>query len=148
MDKYVGIISLYLDSLNLFNEIEKKPRTYGTNELIYNSEIDTLVFIGHAKSINLTQLALKLGISKSGTSRFVKKLIEKSLIKKERKEGNAKEVVFTLTRKGSVAYKAKNEFNKRLYSSLYGTISRYVEDDLNRISEFLTETNSEMRKIL
>lgn len=148
MDKYAGIISLYLDSVNLFSEIEKKPRKYGTDELIYNSEIDTLVLIGDAKSINLTQLALGLGISKSGTSRFVKKLIEKNLIKKSRKEGNAKEVVFTLTKKGKVAYKAKNEFNKKLYSSLYGTVSRYVEDDLNRISEFLTETNDEMSRIL
>ena len=148
MDKYAGIISLYLDSVNLFSEIEKKPRNYGTNELIYNSEIDTLVLIGDAKGINLTQLALGLGISKSGTSRFVKKLIEKTLITKDRKEGNAKEVVFTLTKKGKVAYKSKNEFNKKLYSSLYGTVSRYVEDDLNRISEFLTETNDEMSKIV
>jgi len=70
------------------------------------------------------------------------------LIKKNHKEGNAKEVVFTLTKKGEIAYKAKIEFNKKLYFSLYGTISRYVEDDLNRISEFLTETNSEMRNIL
>ena len=148
MDKHAGIISLYLDSVNLFSETEKKPREYGTNELIYNSEIDTLVLIGNAKNINLTQLASELGISKSGTSRFIKKLIEKNLIKKNRKEGNAKEVVFTLTKKGEVAYKSKIELNKKLYSSLYGTISRYVEGDLNRIFEFLTETNNEMRKML
>lgn len=148
MDKYAGIISLYVDSVNLFSEVEKKPRKYGTNELIYNSEIDTLVIIGEAKAINLTTLAKILGISKSGTSRFIKKLLEKALISKGRKEGNAKEVVYKLTSKGKVAYKNKIEFNKKLYSSLYGTISRYVEDDLNRISEFLTETNNEMSKIL
>lgn len=148
MDKNAGIISLYLESINLFNDIEKKPRHYKTDQIIYTSEIDTLVIIGDAKSINLTNLALQLEISKSGTSRFVKKLMEKELIEKSRKEGNAKEVVFTLTKKGKVAYKEKILLNKKIFTALYATIARYVEDDLNRISEFLTETNDEMRKIL
>jgi DNA-binding MarR family transcriptional regulator len=148
MDKQAAIISLYLKSVNLFNEIEKKPKYYGTDQLLYNSEIDTLVLIGKNHEINLTDLAGLLGISKSGTSRFVKKLIEKGLIKKDKKPGNAKEVVFHLTSIGKIAFTEKEEFNKKLYTSLYSLIARYVEGDLNRIQEFLLETNSEMRKLL
>lgn len=148
MDKKSAIISQYLKSVNLFNEIEKQPKNYGTDQLIYNSEIDTITIIGQAKTINLTQIAKTLGISKSGSSRFVKKLLEKELITKAKKEGNEKEVIFSLTKKGWVAYKEKEEFNKRMYGSLYGIITRYVEGDLNRIYEFLNETNEEMRKLL
>ena len=148
MDKKAAIISQYLKSVNLFNEIEKQPKNYGTDQLIYNSEIDTITIIGQAKTINLTQIAKNLGISKSGSSRFVKKLLEKELITKSKKEGNEKEVIFSLTDKGRIAYKEKEEFNKEMYGSLYGIISRYVECDLNRIYEFLNEINEEMRKLL
>ncbi len=93
MDRRAKIIGLLLQSVNLFNEIEKQPKSYGTDELLYNSEIDTLMVIGTAGSINLTGIARDLEISKSGTSRFVKKLLDKKMIWKGKKEGNDKEVI-------------------------------------------------------
>lgn len=151
MKQYDKIITLYLQSINIFSDIEKKPRTYGTNDLLYNSEIDTLMIIGDAIEfecgINLTQLAHRLGISKSGTSRFVKKLLEKQLIIKQKRENNEKEVYFTLTDSGRVAYAEKAKLNKKTYEALYQNVSCYVEDDLNRIEEFLLEMNEAMKKI-
>ena len=148
MDKYSKIITQFIESINLFNELEKRPRYYGTKYLLYNSEIDTLVIIGDRKEVNLTQLSKELGISKSGTTRFVKKLLEKDLIVKSKKEGNAKEVIFTLTKIGTIAYKERVAFNKNTYNRLHGNVCRYVDNDLNRISEFLNTTNEELKKLL
>lgn len=148
LDKYSRIISQFIESINLFNELEKKPRKYGTNHVLYNSEIDTLMLIGKGDDINLTELAKSLGISKSGTTRFVKKLIEKELIIKSKKKNNAKEVVFNLTGEGKTAFRERLKFNKETYATLHGNVVRYVDDDLHRISEFLETTNEEMRKLL
>ncbi len=148
MDKYSKIISEFIESINLFNELEKKPRKYGTDFLLYNSEIDTLVIIGDHGDINLTELSKALGISKSGTTRFIKKLLEKKLIIKTKKKNNAKEVIFRLTSLGNTAYKERVQFNKETYNRLHGNVCRYVDDDLNRISEFLNTTNEELSKLL
>lgn len=150
MKQYDKIITLYLQSVNLFNDIEKIPRTYGTDHLLFNSEIDTLMIIGNYESnrgINLTQLAQRLGISKSGTSRFIKKLLEKELIYKQRRDGNEKEVYFTLSDMGAVAFKEKAKLNKETYGAMYKNVSCYVEDDLNRIEEFLKDMNDAMKKL-
>lgn len=148
MDKYGKIIGQFIESINLFNELEKQPRNYGTDYLLYNSEIDTLMLIGENEGINLTELAKKLGISKSGTTRFIKKLLEKKLIVKAKKKGNAKEVIFKLTKTGVIAYNEREKFNKMTYTSLHRNVARYVDDDLHRISEFFDTTNEEMRKLL
>lgn len=148
MDKYSKIITQFIDAINLFNEMEKRPRYYGTKYLLYNSEIDTLVIIGDRKEVNLTGLSKELGISKSGTTRFIKKLLEKDLIIKSKKEGNAKEVIFSLTKTGRMAYKERVAFNKKTYNLLHGNVCRYVDDDLHRISEFLSTTNEELKKLL
>lgn len=151
MKQYDKIITLYLQSINLFSDMEKKPRTYGTSDLLYNSEIDTLMVIGdatdQANGINLTQLALKLEISKSGTSRFVKKLLDKQLILKQKRSDNEKEVYFKLTDKGQIAFLEKAKLNKKTYEALYQNVSCYVEDDLNRIEEFLLDMNEAMKKL-
>jgi len=148
MKQYDKIITLYLRSINLFSEIEKKPRYFGTKHLLYSSEIDTLMIIGElSQNINLTQLALALGISKSGTSRFIKKLLDKELIIKDKKPGNDKEVVFGLTEQGKIAFEEKTKINKKIYEALYQNVSCYVEADLNRIEEFLLETNEAMKNL-
>ena len=71
-----SIIKLYFETVRGFNELEKNPRDFGTGDLLYSSEIHTIQQIGYHESINLTMLAEKLGISKSGTSKHIKKLLE------------------------------------------------------------------------
>jgi len=148
MDKRAQLIGRYLDSIGIFNEIEKQPKSYGTEELIYNSEIETLMIIGEMKSVNLTNLAHELGISKSGTTRFVKKLEKKKLIVKGKKDGNAKEVIFKLTKLGKLAYAEKGKFNKDMYLALYTSLSNYTDDELLTIEKFLLQLSDEMRHLL
>ena len=80
MKDYEKIIKLYFKSIKGFNEFESLPRDFGTGDLLYSSEIHTLQAIGNNSNINLTELAEILDISKSGTSKFVKKLLDKNLI--------------------------------------------------------------------
>lgn len=146
MDKYRYIIKQYLDTVNLFSDIEKEPRDYGTGDVLYSSEIDTLSIIGNAAGINLTQLSKELGISKSGTSKFVNHLIEKNLIQKGKKPNNKKEVVFMLTSSGELAFKGKEAFNRQIFSSIYSSISNYVDEDLHVLGDFFEKVNEDLSK--
>ncbi len=147
MDKNTKIIGLFLETVNAFSELEKKPRTYGSDVELFNSEVDTLCVIGQEGSINLTQLAGQMEISKSGTSKFIRRLMEKELIEKHKKQNNKKEVIFTLTPKGKRVYKERLAFNKQLFNELYQTVSRYVDMDKEIVENFLYETIEGLKRL-
>jgi len=127
------IVRLYLKSKEVFNEFERIPRDFGTGDLLYSSEIHTLVEISRYNGINLTELANNLGISKSGTSKFVAKLVDKELIIKEKAINNNKEVVFSLSEKGKRACKRHAIFKKQTFAPIIKMIDDL--DDTNK--EFL-----------
>ena len=147
MKSYEGIIELYFKSIKGFNELVSTPRDFGTGDLLYSSEIHTLQKIGENKNVNLTELAEKLNISKSGASKFVKKLIEKDLISKSRQFNNKKEVVFSLTENGLVAYLGHETFDEEMFKSIFKILSRLDDNQVDFLELFLREMNSEVDKL-
>lgn len=147
MKKYEEIIKLYFKSVRGFNEFEKTPKDFGTGDLLYSSEIHTLQAIGNNSNINLTELADKLAISKSGTSKFVKKLIDKGLITKSKHLNNKKEVVFNLTQKGLVAYLGHETFAKEMFGSIYEILSSLEDDQTEFLISFLNDLVLQVEKL-
>ncbi len=147
MKSYERIIELYFKSISGFNEFESIPRDFGTGDLLYSSEIHTLQAIGNNANINLTELAEKLDISKSGTSKFVKKLLAKDLITKSKQLSNKKEVVFNLTEKGLIAYLGHETFSKEVFNSIYNILSRLDKNQIDFLESFLNELALEVEKL-
>ncbi|QOR35191.1 MarR family transcriptional regulator [Clostridium sp. 'deep sea'] len=147
MKTYESIIKLYFKSVREFNEFESTPRDFGTGDLLYSSEIHTLQAIGNNSSINLTELADKLDISKSGTSKFVRKLLDKGLITKSKHVGNKKEVVFNLTEKGLVAYLGHEAFSNETFDSIYKVLSCLNENQADFLESFLRNLVLQVEKL-
>lgn len=147
MKSYEKIIELYFKSIRGFNEFESIPRDFGTRDLLYSSAIHTLQAIGKISNINLTELSEKLDISKSGTSKFVKKLLEKYLITKEKQLGNKKEVIFNLTKRGLVAYIGHETFSKEMFNSIYNVLPCLEENQIDFLELFLNELTLEVEKL-
>jgi DNA-binding MarR family transcriptional regulator len=147
MKSYKKIIELYFKSMRGFNEFESIPRDFGTGDLLYSSEIHTLQAIGNNANVNLTELAEKLDISKSGTSKFVKKLLEKNLITKSKQLNNKKEVVFNLTKMGLIAYIRHEEFDKEAFNSMYNILFRLDENQIDFLESFLDELVLEVERL-
>jgi DNA-binding MarR family transcriptional regulator len=137
MKSYENVITLYFKSLEAFNEFEGIPRKFGTEDLLYHSEIHTLQDIGRYPNINLTELSKRLNISKSGTSKFISKLLKKNLITKNKLLNNQKEVVLNLTDKGIVAYNAHHKFSEITFKSIYNLLSRLDDDQIEFLESFL-----------
>ena len=111
--------------INRYNNFDKKARSYGTEELLYPSEIHVIDAIGMQSEMTTTKLAKTLGITKGGISQITAKLIKKGLIKKSKGSG-LNEIFLSLTDKGKTAY----EGHCRLH-----------EDLLKRLDNLLDETN-------
>lgn len=96
------------------NQNDKKPKSFGTDHLLYQSEIHFIDAIGIDTEINASELSDKLGITNGAVTQVAQKLIRKELIEKYKTSSNKKEVYFRLTESGKVAYHEHVLFHKRL----------------------------------
>lgn len=147
MTDYNKVTKLYFKSIKEFNEFESIPRDFGTGDLLYSSEIHTLQAIGDNTDINLTELSLKLDVSKSAVSKFVKKLLDKGLITKSKLQGNKKEVVFGLTDKGRTAYIGHKKFSQETFKPIFNILSKLDKEQVDFLEKFLGELTQEVAKL-
>jgi DNA-binding MarR family transcriptional regulator len=147
MNNYNKVTKLYFRSINEFNEFSSIPRDFGTGDLLYSSEIHTLQAIGKSTVINLTDLSLKLDVSKSAVSKFVKKLLDKGLITKSKLPDNKKEVVFSLTEKGHTAYNGHKKFKQETFIPIFNILSKLNSHEIDFLERFLGELSQEVKKL-
>ena len=147
LNNYNSIVNYYFSCMEGFKKFESKPREYGTGDLLYPSEIHTLQMIARESSYNLTQLAAEMKISKSGISKFISKLLEKGFISKNRNVRKGKEVFFTLTEKGRIAYQVHEDFDKKIFSNIYDLLDSCSYDQIEFLEHFLSEMSIRMNDL-
>ena len=117
-EAFINIGETFNRIINKFISIEKKPRDFGTGDLLYPSEIHNIEIIGRNPGINVTNLAKKLGVTKGAVSQIVNKLERKNLVAKFRDSNNEKEVMLKLQKKGEIAFKGHEDFHAKFYSEI------------------------------
>ena len=104
-----------LEIVDLFNKQHKKGHDFGTGDLLFPSEIHTIQAVGDHKSINITELALALKVTKPTISERVKKLERLNLIERQDAADNMKTVLLHLTDRGWQAYKGHEAHHKKMF---------------------------------
>ena len=123
-----SIIDLFLRILHLYAAMDKKPRDFGTGDLLYVSEIHAIHYISRNPEINITRLADLSGVTKGAISQTVKRLVSKRYIARYKVKNN-KEVNLRLSDKGYLINQHYEEFEKERFvfaEKLYENAS--VED--------------------
>ena len=103
------------------------------------AELHVLHAIGTAENVNGTYLAREIGMTKSGISKVVGKLLQKSLIEAERFPDNRREVYYTLTETGGKYFTLHADLHGRINKRLYAAISVYRIDELELITRFMQD---------
>jgi DNA-binding MarR family transcriptional regulator len=109
------LIDLFLKILHLYSVIGRKPKDYGTGDLLYFTEIHTITMVGKNREINMTRLAEIMGVTKGAISQTIRKLVNKNLILKSN-INNKKEVNLKLSKKGRKVLKAQESFQKEIFT--------------------------------
>lgn len=128
-----NLIDLFLKILHLYSIIGRKPKDYGTGDLLYFTELHTITVVAKNKEINMTQLAEIMGVTKGAISQTIRKLVNKNLIIKSN-INNRKEVNLKLSDKGMVVLMTQESFQKEIFTfaeTLY-TKARPEDRDLVR----------------
>ncbi len=139
--KYMSIIEKFTRMINKFNYIEKIPRDFGTDNLLYPSEIHLIETIGKTPGINVTELAKKHGISKAAISQKLKKLEKKDLIERFKGNENEKAVLLKLKIKGEIAFKGHESFHSIMDSGIIKKINEMPPEKVKDFEKILDEIN-------
>ena len=122
--------------LNKMDTLEKSPKDFGSGDLLHCSEIHTIMAIGKQSEINITGLALALGISKSAVSQMISRLMSKDLVEKKQSPDNSKEVILQLSPKGRIAYLGHEQYHAKVYARLYQKLGPMSAEQFEFLSGF------------
>jgi len=138
MDKELQeLIEQFLRILHLYSVITRKPKDYGTGDLLYFTEVHTIAMVGSKGKINVTKLAELMGVTKGAISQTIRKLVSKGLIMK-RYTTNRKEVTLSLTEKGKIVYRGQELFRKDLFTFADSLYRQAKTDDVNTVRRLFT----------
>ena len=129
------LIDLFLKILHLYSVISRKPKDYGTGDLLYFAELHTITVVARNHEINMTELADIMGVTRGAISQTIRKLVAKNLILKSNIT-NRKEVNLKLSEKGMIVYHAQESFQKEIFTfagSLYESARPEDRDLVKRL---------------
>jgi len=145
--KYQLIINTLMDIFDKYQNIYKKAMYFGTDSLLYNSEINMITCISESNEHYIIGLAKELGITKGAVSQIVKKLEKKGMITKFVDPGNRSRLFIELTPKGICAYNQNNESHRLMNSIFISVLKNLPDDKINMLLNILKEIKSKILTI-
>lgn len=116
---------------------DKKPRKFGTQHLLFHSEIHFIDAVEPGDGLNVSQLSEKLGVTHGAITQVADKLLKKRLVEKYKKEENKKEVYIRLTPDGEIAYENHKKFHEELNKKLVEYLDNLSETQMEALFGFL-----------
>ena len=136
------------DIIDLFAHFERvtslakaylhKPISYGTDDIIYHSELLLIKAVRNNPDKNMSELADILFITKGAISQTANKLINRGYLRKFKYEDNKKEIFLSLTNKGDIVYDTAMNSYKEPIQRLINFFDK-KENDIELIHNFLSE---------
>jgi DNA-binding MarR family transcriptional regulator len=123
--------------MNKMSRSENLPFNFGSGNLLFPSEIHTLCVIGIMPGIRITDLSVRLGVTKGAVSKIVKKMEEKGLIEKYQEHGNKKEILLRLTLRGERAYLGHEEYHKKMFGRIIAEMEKLTHEQAAFLFRFL-----------
>jgi DNA-binding MarR family transcriptional regulator len=117
------------------SEMVRKPWDPGVGYPLHSAEVLTIVAIADYPGLNITELALKNGVTKGAVSKLVKKLVQKNLVNKEKALNNDKEISLRLTHRGWFVYERQMQHHEQLFNEFEGLLAHFSRE---QVDSFLT----------
>ncbi len=142
-----SIHEIMIRIINKASSIMTEPRNFGIDETLYASEIHMLDVIGKNPGINVTEIAVKLGITKGAIPKIIRKLMQKDLIYRYQSKDNKRIGHFKLTAKGHIAFQQHIEFHQKFDNIIIQTFNSASETDLHFLNDIMSEIEQHINKI-
>ncbi len=122
----------------LWEQLDKQPRRFGTEEDLSGAEIHIIEVVGQNDGLSVTALAKRLGITKGAVSQTLKRLEGKEIIVKETDPANTSRMTVHLSTKGRVAFFAHLHWHETMDGGFRDYFMGLPEERIRFLDEFLT----------
>lgn len=128
---------------------EKKPRRYGIDTPLTQTEIHAIAAIDEHPGMNLNALAQGKGVTKGAASQLIARLVKKGLVQKAASPDSASEIALFLTDKGAIAARAHEQQHQDMGHAFdKNVLSEMSDADLKRITQLFSKFEEMMDKAL
>lgn len=134
--------------LKLAGQLEKKPRKFGTDDLLSSSEIHLIEIVGSIEGLSVTDIGKKLGVTKGAISQLLKKLEVRGYSIKTVDPENQSRSIVHLTDKGRKAFLAHKKWHEEMDGGFEQYISELKDNELEVIINFMENVESFFEKRL
>lgn len=135
--------------VKMASELEKQPRSYGTNELLSSSEIHLIEMIGdNEERLSVTDLARQINVTKGAVSQTLKRLELKGLTTKQDDPANGARSIVLLTSKGKVAFYAHRHWHETMDGGYKTYFMNLEPEQLEFVLEFLGRVEDFLARVL
>lgn len=124
----------------IVSAMEKEPKYYGTEEILYSNEVHTLKMIAQYEGMTQKELTDKMLRTKGATSVMIKKLEKKGLIIRREDERDARVFRLYLTEKGERVHRCHLKYDEEI-------VALWMRE-LNFSREEIADTNSFLEKFI
>lgn len=101
-----------------YMELSRKQYEYCPGVCLHPSEIHALRYIASASTINMTELARSLSMTRGGISKCIGKLEKMGLVRRYKYVKNQKEIYLHLTEKGVEAYLGHELYHAKMKDAI------------------------------
>ena len=122
----------------MWQDLEKKPQKFGTDEDLYSSEIHLIETIGENNNFSVTDIAKQLGVTKGAVSQTLKKLEMKGLAVKYADPQNSSRAIVELTSKGKMAFYAHEHWHEQTDGGFRKYMNSLAQEQMDLIYEVLS----------
>jgi DNA-binding MarR family transcriptional regulator len=137
------LVDLFLKILHMYSIIGRKPKDYGSGDLLYVTEIHTITMVGKNREINMTGLAEIMGVTKGAISQTIRKLVRKNYILKSNST-NRKEFNLKLSEKGDIVFKGQESFQRELFEFAETLYNQARPEDRELVNRLFTAISNNM----
>jgi DNA-binding MarR family transcriptional regulator len=142
-DELQTLVDLFLKILHLYSVIGRKPKDYGTGDLLYLTEIHTITVVARNREINMTRLAEEMGVTKGAISQTIRKLVSKNYILKSNSI-NRKEFNLTLSEKGNIVLKGQESVKREIFEFAETLYSQARPEDREMVKRLFSAISHNM----
>ncbi len=141
-----SLIAKFSRVSKLWQQLDSKPRKFGTENDLSGSEIHLIEVVGQNEGLSVTDLARRLGITKGAVSQTLKKLEAKGLVVKEVDPTNTSRMTVSLSTKGKVAFYSHLQWHETVDGGFRDYFVNLPEDKIRFMEEFLTILEQFLKK--
>ncbi|MGE4557573.1 MAG: MarR family winged helix-turn-helix transcriptional regulator [Desulfovibrionaceae bacterium] len=142
------VLSVLCRVLEKYLRVSKQPREFGTEELLYPTEIHVVSVVAALGAVSVTEISEQFGTTRGAASQMVDKLVSKGLLAKRTDPDKRSRLIVEATDKGRLAHAQHMKFHKERDKEFFHFIENLTPEQRRTVLAFLENMDGWMASYL